>query len=69
MHSIQDVLDDIQAVRLDREFSQKFKNGLTFDYCNKKVFLKPLAIFSENQFLGIAEIIKGNLKPVRVFNI
>ena len=69
MHSIQDVLDDIQAVRLDKEFSQKFKNGLTFDYCNKKVFLRPLAVFSENQFLGIAEIIKGNLKPVRVFNI
>ena len=69
MHSIQDVLDDIQAVRLDKEFSQKFQNGLTFDYFDKKVFLKPIVIFSENNFLGIAEINKGNLKPVRVFNI
>ena len=69
MHSIQDVLDDIQAVRLDKEFGQKFQNGLTFDYLDKKVFLKPIVIFSENNFLGIAEINKGNLKPVRVFNI
>tara|TARA_B100000929_G_scaffold116293_1_gene92223 strand:+ start:1108 stop:1995 length:888 start_codon:yes stop_codon:yes gene_type:complete len=69
MHSIQDVLDDIQAVRLDKEFSQKFQNGLTFDYCNKKVFLKPIVIFSETKFLGIGEINKGNLQPVRVFNV
>ena len=69
MHSIQDVLDDIQAVRLDKEFSHKFQNGLTFDYCNNKVFLKPLAIFSEKKLLGIAEINKGKLKPIRVFNI
>ncbi len=68
MHSIQDVLDDIQAVRLDKEFSQKFQNGLTFDYCNKKVYLKPIVIFSETKFLGIGEIDKGVLKPVRVFN-
>ena len=68
MHSIQDVLDDIQAVRLDKEFSQKFQNGLTFDYCNKKVYLKPIVIFSETKFLGIGEINKGDLKPVRVFN-
>ena len=68
MHSIQDVLDDIQAVRLDKEFSQKFQNGLTFDYCDKKVFLKPIVILSKNNFLGIGEIVEGSLKPVRVFN-
>ncbi len=69
MHSIQDVLDDIQAVRLDREFSQKFRNGVIFDYCNRKVFLKPVLIFSEKDFLGIAEIKEGYIKPIRVFNI
>ena len=36
---------------------------------NKKVSLKPIAIFSEKSFLGIAEITEGNLKPIRVFNI
>ena len=69
MHSIQDVLDDIQAVRLDKECSYKFQNGVTFDFCNKKVFLRPIVIFSKTKFLGIGEIIKGNLKPIRVFNI
>ena len=69
MHSIQDVLDDIPAVRLDKELSQKFQNGLTFDYCDKKVFFKPLLILSEKRFLGIGELNKGLLKSVRVFNI
>jgi tRNA pseudouridine55 synthase len=68
VYSIQDVLDDIPAVRLDSEFSQKFQNGLTFDYCNKEVVFKPLLILSETKFLGVGQINKGSINPVRVFN-
>jgi tRNA pseudouridine55 synthase len=68
IHSIEDVLDDIPAVRLDNKCSKQFHNGLNIDFCNKSFFQKPLLIMSENKFLGIGQLNQGNINPIRVFN-
>ena len=67
--SIQDVLDDIPAVQLNRDLSKKFQNGLNFEYFNKDIFEDTLLIISDEKLLGIGKVIEGKIKPVRVFNL
>ena len=69
IHSIQDVLDDIPAVQLNRDLSKKFRNGLNFDYFNEDIFEDTLLIISDEKLLGIGKVIEGKIKPVRVFNL
>ena len=69
MHSIRDVLDDIPAVLIDQELSLKFRNGLSFEYCNKKSENDYLLIETEKKFVGIGKAVEGKIKPVRVFNL
>jgi len=69
MHSIRDVLDDIPAVLIDQELSLKFRNGLSFEYFNKKSENDYLLIETNTKFLGIGKAIEGKIKPVRVFNL
>ena len=69
IHSIQDVLDDIPAVQLNRDLSKKFRNGLNFDYFNEGIFEDTLLIISDEKLLGIGKVIEGKIKPVRVFNL
>ena len=69
IHSIQDVLDDIPAVQLNRGLSKKFRNGLNFDYFNEDIFEDTLLIISDEKLLGIGKVIEGKIKPVRVFNL
>ena len=69
IHSIQDVLDDIPAVQLNRVLSKKFRNGLNFDYFNEDIFEDTLLIISDEKLLGIGKVIEGKIKPVRVFNL
>ena len=69
IHSIQDVLDDIPAVRLNNDLSKKFRNGLNFDYFNEDTFVHTLLIKSDAKLLGIGKVIEGKIKPVRVFNL
>ena len=69
MHSIRDVLDDIPAVLIDQELSRKFRNGLSFEYFNKKSENDYLLIETNRKFVGIGKAIKGKIKPVRVFNL
>ena len=69
MHSIRDVLDDIPAVLIDQELSRKFRNGLSFDYFNKKSENDYLLIETNRKFVGIGKAIEGKIKPVRVFNL
>ena len=69
MHSIRDVLDDIPAVLIDQELSRKFRNGLSFEYFNKKSENDYLLIETNTKFLGIGKAIEGKIKPVRVFNL
>ena len=69
MHSIRDVLDDIPAVLIDQELSLKFRNGLSFEYVNKKSDNDYLLIETNTKFVGIGKAIEGKIKPVRVFNL
>ena len=69
MHSIRDVLDDIPAVLIDEELSLKFRNGLSFEYSNKKSENDYLLIETEEKFVGIGKASEGKIKPVRVFNL
>ena len=69
IHSIQDVLDDIPAVQLNRDLSKNFRNGLNFDYFNEDIFEDTLLIISDEKLLGIGKVIEGKIKPVRVFNL
>ena len=69
MHSIRDVLDDIPAVLIDEELSRKFRNGLSFEYFNKKSENDYLLIETNRKFVGIGKAIEGKIKPVRVFNL
>ena len=69
MHSIRDVLDDIPAVLIDQELSRKFRNGLSFEYVNKKSDNDYLLIETNTKFVGIGKAIEGKIKPVRVFNL
>jgi tRNA pseudouridine55 synthase len=69
MHSIRDVLDDIPAVLIDQELSLKFRNGLSFEYSNKKSENDYLLIETEKKFIGIGKFVDGKIKPVRVFNL
>ena len=69
IHSIQDVLDDIPAVQLNRDLSKKFRNGLNFDYFNEDTFVDTLLIKSDAKLLGIGKVIEGKIKPVRVLNL
>ena len=69
MHSIRDVLDDIPAVLIDQELSRKFRNGLSFEYFNKKSENDYLLIETNTKFIGIGKAIEGKIKPVRVFNL
>jgi tRNA pseudouridine55 synthase len=69
MHSIRDVLDDIPAVLIDQELSRKFRNGLSFEYFNKKSESDYLLIETNRKFVGIGKAIEGKIKPVRVFNL
>ena len=69
MHSIRDVLDDIPAVLIDQELSRKFRNGLSFEYFNKKSENDYLLIETNTKFVGIGKAIEGKIKPVRVFNL
>ena len=69
MHSIRDVLDDIPAVLIDQELSLKFRNGLSFEYTNKKSGNDFLLIETEKKFVGIGKAVEGKIKPVRVFNL
>ena len=69
MHSIRDVLDDIPAVLIDQELSLKFRNGLSFEYSNKKSENDYLLIETEKKFIGIVKFVDGKIKPVRVFNL
>ena len=69
MHSIRDVLDDIPAVLIDQELSRKFRNGLSFEYFNKKSENDYLLIETNRKFVGIGKAIEGKIKPVRVFNL
>ena len=69
MHSIRKVLDDIPAVLIDEDLSLKFRNGLSFEYSNKKSETDYLLVETENKFIGIGKAIGGKIKPVRVFNL
>ena len=69
MHSIRDVLDDIPAVLINQELSLKFRNGLSFEYSNKKSENGYLLIETEKTFVGIGKAVDGKIKPVRVFNL
>ena len=69
MHSIRDVLDDIPAVLIDQELSRRFRNGLSFEYFNKKSENDYLLIETNTKFVGIGKAIEGKIKPVRVFNL
>ena len=69
MHSIRDVLDDIPAVQVDNELSQKFRNGLSFEYHSKKLKSDYFLIETGLEFVGIGKAVKGIIKPVRVFNL
>ena len=69
MHSIRDVLDDIPAVLINQELSVKFRNGLSFEYSNKKSENDYLLIETEKKFIGIGKVVEGKIKPVRVFNL
>ena len=69
MHSIREVLDDIPAVLIDQELSLKFRNGLSFEYSNKKSENDYLLIETEKKFIGIGKVVEGKIKPVRVFNL
>ncbi len=69
IHSIQDVLDDIPAVRLNSDLSKKFRNGLNFDYFNEDISEDTLLITSDEKLLGVGKVIEGKIKPVRVFNL
>ena len=69
MHSIRDVLDDIPAVLIDHEVSQKFRNGLSFEYQSNKSISDYLLIVTRSKFVGIGKVVEGNIKPVRVFNL
>ena len=69
MRSIRDVLDDIPAVLIDQELSRKFRNGLSFEYFNKKSENDYLLIETKNRFVGIGRETKGKIKPIRVFNL
>ena len=62
MHSIRDVLDDIPAVLINQELSLKFRNGLSFEYSNKKSENGYLLIETEKTFVGMAmRIVKLSL--------
>ena len=69
MHSIREVLDDIPAVLIDQEISHKFRNGLSFEYANKKSENDYLLVETNTKFLGIGRAIEDKIKPVRVFNL
>ncbi len=69
MHSIRDVLDDIQAVQIDQELSDKFRNGLGFEYFSEKSDNDYLLIETKKKFVGIGKAVEGKIKPVRVFNL
>ena len=69
MHSIREVLDDIPAVLIDQEISHKFRNGLSFEYINKKSENEYLLIETNTKFVGIGKAIEDKIKPVRVFNL
>ena len=69
MHSIREVLDDIPAVLIDQEISHKFRNGLSFEYSNKKSKNDYLLVETEKKFIGIGKALEGKIKPVRVFNL
>ena len=69
MHSIRDVLDDIPAVLIDQEISHKFRNGLSFEYINKKSENDYLLVETNTKFVGIGKAIEDKIKPVRVFNL
>ena len=69
MHSIRDVLDDIPAVLIDNEISHKFRNGLSFEYSNKKSKCDYLLVETEKKLIGIGKAAEGKIKPVRVFNL
>ena len=69
VHSIQDVLDDIPAVYLDKNLGQKFQNGLSIDFFNSEKTFEPLLVLSNSIFLGVGKINKGKINPIRVFNI
>ncbi len=69
MHSIRKVLDDIPAVLIDQELSRKFRNGLSFEYSNKKSKCDYLLIETEKKLIGIGKAAEGKIKPVRVFNL
>ena len=69
MHSIRDVLDDIQAVQIDQELSDKFRNGLGFEYFSEKSDNDYLLIETKKKFVGIGKAVEGKIKPVWVFNL
>ena len=69
MHSIREVLDDIPAVLIDKEISHKFRNGLSFEYINKKSENDYLLVETNTKFVGIGKAIEDKIKPVRVFNL
>ena len=69
MHSIREVLDDIPAVLIDQEISHKFRNGLSFEYINKKSENDYLLVETDTKFVGIGKAIEDKIKPVRVFNL
>ena len=69
MHSIRDVLDDIPAVLIDQELSQKFRNGQSFEYFSEIADDKYLLIETNKIFVGIGKAVEGKIKPVRVFNL
>ena len=69
MHSIRKVLDDIPAVLINQELSLKFRNGLSFEYFNKKSENGYLLIETEKKFIGIGKVVEGKIKPIRVFNL
>ena len=68
VHSIQDVLDDIPAVYLDRFDGQRFKNGLSIDFINSVEKFDPLLLLSSSCFFGVGKITNGKINPIRVFN-
>ena len=68
VYSIQDVLNDIPAVYLDRFDGQRFKNGLSIDFINSEEKFDPLLLLSSSCFFGVGKIIKGKINPIRVFN-
>ena len=53
---------------VDQKLSHKFRNGLSFEYLNKRSRADYLLVETK-KFVGIGKAIEGKIKPVRVFNL